>query len=312
MATTQGAQMNAFLVEPGSGASPTFDASSEIYAYLSESMAAKKANIDPNTIRGTREHFVAQTREGLINVNGSVEIVPCKDDLDLWLPRIMGAAESTDDFDYAETLPSFAMLIDKLNNVTSEFFQYTDCQVGKATFSGTAGEPLKLALDITAIKETLGVSWPGTPPTLATAAADYQPWMFHDLALTIGGNSVTCYDISIMIDNALEVKFGSGSNEAASITPVDRVVQLTCTIRWTNTQKTNIVQSAEQGRAGVATFTRGTTPADVLTATFGALQLDEKTTPTTGGKNEVTMSLTFTARQAADGTASLSFSNADG
>jgi len=314
-ATTQSSQLKPFLLDRISeGGARTWDDTSDgIFAYESESMKKTRSVVSKATSRGTRSHFVDSTREGINVVGGSITFYPTKDDLDIWLPLILGEEESTDTFALGETLPWFALLVDKLGGVANEYFEYTDCKVNKATFQCTANEPLKLTVDILAKTENLGQAYPTLSAlALADTAAAYQPWMFHDLALTLGGGSQKAYDCSIVIDNALEVKHASGDQDATSIQETDRIVTVAVTTPFTNTENTNFLQDDVEGTSGSAVFTRGTSPADALTFTFGALQMDALDTPGGGGRGEVTLPITFTARKPDAATAELVVTNADG
>src|SRR5688572_9315496 len=105
MACAQGS-LSALYVEPGAS-THTFDSSSERYEFLYETLQKRPRIVGGNGIRGTRAQSVERTRLGAYPVGGRIAMNVSPADLDLWLPRILGATESSDTFATAESLPSF-------------------------------------------------------------------------------------------------------------------------------------------------------------------------------------------------------------
>src|SRR5690242_859936 len=92
----QGSQSR-LCFEPGS--SPhTFDSSSEPYDPLYETLRKRGRIVGGNTIRGTRSQSYERTRYGAYPVGGRVAFNISPHDLDNWLPRMLGANESSDTF----------------------------------------------------------------------------------------------------------------------------------------------------------------------------------------------------------------------
>jgi len=281
---SQGAQAQ-LCVEPG--ASPhTFDGSSEPYPFVSEGLARADTLLDTNGIRGTRSHASERVRSGVYTVGGTILLHPSPADLDLWLPRILGAAESTDTFDLAETLPEFGVLIDRV----AKTFEYTDCKVNRATFrSSVDGNGLlQLELDIVGKTEVEDTSFPTL--TLGTADND-APYAHHDSVVTLAGGAVDARSIEIVIDNLLEASFNN-SRTATSITPQDRIVTVR-TVHPFNSDVTGLYGTAAAGIDGSVVYTNGNMS---TTFTFGQLQFPNES-PLVSGKNSIPYTLNMTARK---------------
>lgn len=282
MSSSQGAQ-TALYVEPGA-ASHTFDTSSERYAFLSESIRKLGTIVESEGIRGTRSRHEVMTREGTYEVGGEIVLEPSPLDLDLWLPRILGAAESTDTFALAETLPAFGVLVDREGGT----FEYTDCKVNKATFRAGANGLVQLALDIFGVTEVTGTSAPAV--SLGTAAGNY-PYIFHDGVLTLQSSARAMMDFELVIDNRLSRRF-TNSQTATDLTAQDRLITLRTTNPFTATEMSALYNQAVGGAAGTLVFTNGNCS---TTFTFGKLQVPAES-PSIRGKQEVPLTLNMTAR----------------
>jgi hypothetical protein len=277
-----GAQSRLYI-EPGAAAH-TFDSSSETYEFIRESLAKRGTIVDTNGIRGTRSHHEMKTRFGTYEVGGEIVMNPDPAMLDLWLPRILGANESTDTFALAETLQPFGVLIDRVGGT----FEYTDCYVNKATFRGQQGQMVELTLEIWGATEATGTSAPSVSIAIASNTA---PYIFSDLALTLQSASRTCLDFELVIDNMLERRFAN-SVTATSITPQDRMVTLRTTTPFTSTEMSALYGQSLLGAAGTLVLTNG---AMSTTFTFGKLQVPS-ISPSVGGKTEVSLRLEMVAR----------------
>lgn len=278
---SQGAQAR-LCMEPGA-APHTFDASSEPYEFVSESVQKKGKILDTDGIRGTRSHHVARTRPGTYEIGGSITLHPSPADLDLLLPRILGAAEVADTFDLAETLPLFGILIDRV----AETFEYTDCKVSKATFKGSSGGLVELVLEILGTMEVTGTTFPAL--TLDTSAAA-APYVFSDGVLTLAAAARKMMDFELVIDNGLNARF-TNSQSATSITPQDRTITLKTTNPFT-ADEADLYGQAVEGAAGTLVLTNGGMS---TTFTFAALQVPDMS-PVVGGKQEIPLTLEMTAR----------------
>ena len=278
---SQGAQAK-LCIEPGA-APHTFDASSEPYEIVSEGLQRRGSILDTEGIRGTRSHQSERTRPGTYEIGGSITLHPSPADLDLLLPRILGAAESVDVFALDETLPAFGVLIDRV----AETFQYTDCKVSKATFRGSAGGLVELAIDVVGTTEVTGTTYPSL--TLSTAA-NAAPYLLSDGVLNLQSSARKMMDFELVIDNSLNARF-TNSQTATSITPQDRVITLKTTNPFTS-DEVDLYGQSNAGAAGSLVFTNGGMS---TTFTFATLQVPDLS-PVVGGKQEIPLVLEMTAR----------------
>ncbi len=286
MADSQGSQ-SALYIEPGS-APHTFDTASERYEFLSENIQRIDTIIDTDGIRGTRSHQSERTRPGQYTIGGSFTFNPSPIDLDLWLPRILGAAESTDTFALAETLPSFGMLFDR---VTSEM-QSTDCQVNRAIFRGSGNDLVSLEIEIVGTTEVEDTS----PPVVAlTTAANDAPYHFIDSdnsgtsRLAIFAATPRMLSFEIEINNFLLARFGN-SQTATSITPQDRLVRMAVEIPYDSVNEAIYRGTDAAGSLSLVNAAMSTV------FTFAKLQVASES-PVVAGKSPINLSLEMIARK---------------
>lgn len=270
-------------VEPGS--SPyTFDANSEPYDFNGSTMQVEDSILFSNTIRGTRSQAVEQTRQGPSFVRGTISFPVDVAAMDLWLPRILGAAESADSFTLAETIPSFGLLADLVGN-THEF---KDCYINEATFSGRAWsgqgtpQPLQLTLGIIGTSEAVGTTFPAV--SLSTAA-NKAVLMFEEGVFTIAGNANVVLQFQLKIMNHLRVRF-SNSLTPTCIYPAGRTVQLLAVTPYTATEAVGAAKlygNTYTGSAATLAFTNGNTS---LSFALGRFQYP-RITPHAVGRGEI-------------------------
>lgn len=253
----------------------------EAIEFVSESVKKTGTILDTNGIRGTRSHASERTAEGTYTVAGQITLHPTPAVLDLWLPRILGANESTDTFALADTLPEFDLLIDRV----AKRFVYGGCKVNKATFSGSSGQLIQLVLDIIGKTETESdTAFPSiTDPT-------DPPYVFHQGALTLVGSARSFNSFETVVDNLLVTRF-SNSQSATAINPGDRIVSFKCETPYTSSE-TDLYNQALLGSAGSLVFTNGNRS---LTFTYGKLQFPANS-PVIAGKGEIPLTLDGIAR----------------
>lgn len=199
---------------------------SEAVEIVSESLRKDLTILDTAGIRGTRSHPKERTRDGTYTVAGTITCHATPTMLDNWLPRILGAAESSDTFALAETLTEFDILIDRV----AKRFQYVFCKVSRATFRSTAGGLLELSMDIVAKTETVSAT---TFPTI-TAPTD-PPYVHQDCVLTTQAAGHIITEVEIVIDNMIQPRF-SNSQTATDLSPRDRIVTVNFTTPYTSTE----------------------------------------------------------------------------
>ena len=274
----QGAQ-GKLCMEPGSS-SHTFDTSSEPYQFLNENIQMIQSFADGNGILGTRSHRKESVRIVRQECGGAISMQPNPQELNLLLPRILGAAESSDSFLLAETLPAFGVLVDR----NQQQFQYTDCKINRATFSGRSGELLDLTLDIWAKSEVVGTTY----PSLTFGTTDVTPYTMSEGLLTIIGSARGFHDFEVVIDNHLERRYVN-SLTATSLTPTDRTVTLRCTVPFDADDLVHKTTPGAQG--GTLVFQTGNIS---TTFTFANLTNSYRS-PVITGKTEINSVHEYTA-----------------
>ena len=288
MPCAQGSQA-AFYVEPGS--SPhTFDASSERYEFIYERLIKQPFIISTEGIRGTRQESKEQTREGAYIVGGPVIMNVNPLALDLWLPRILGGSESTDTFPFAESLPSFGVL---LNRVT-QTFEYKDCYVNSAMIYG-AGTPgstsqlLRMATDIWGMSQVTGTSAPAV--SISTTATSADPYRFSECVFTINSTAREVKNFRLTINNFLERRFVN-SQTATAICPRALAVTLDLVVPY-DSGNSNLYDAMATGLSGTLAITNSTVS---TTFTFGTLEAVTPS-PHVRGKTEIDMHIRAVARK---------------
>lgn len=295
MATAaQGALSNLYVVT-GSGGGLDFQApTAKAYEFISENLQASQALLDTMGIRGTRSQYYGRTRLGVRTVGGSIVMNPSPAELDDWLPRICGIAVNGQTYSLGDTFSAFGVYVDRVTNR----FEYQDCYVTRATWRAQAGGMVEMTLDIIGGDETVGVSAPGTAPTLTDTAA-YEPLVFHDACGAVNLPSISAseiFDMEIMIDNVMDARFVNCVT-TTSITATDRIVTLSVTVPYDSKHKDLYRLSTQpggdnRGDPGDITFTNGN-----VSTKFAFASLDgPDVSPVVNGKNEIVLRLDYRAR----------------
>ena len=278
-------------MEPGA-APHTFDASSEPYDPLYETLKKTGRIVGGNTIRGTRSQASERTRYGHYEVGGRVAFNISPIDLDLWLPRMLGAAESTDVFALADTLPSFGILVDRV----TQTFQYKDCVVDRWMIHGKAGpgdgdpDLLELVLDIIAKDEVTGTSYPSlTLPVTSNVA----PYVMSDCStLTLASAARLMKEFWLVGSNYVQRRWVH-SITATRLTPRDRTIGLRAIFPY-DSDHSSLYSQAIAGATATMTFTNSNISKS-LQLVFGTLQCADHS-PTVQGKQEINIQIEGTAR----------------
>lgn len=266
----------------------------EAYDIVSESLTSTREHLDASGIRATRQHSQERVAQGTDKVGGSIVFEPGTPMAILLLPRILGGAISSHVVPFAEALPAFDVLVDKV----AKRFVYTNCVVDKATFSAKPNEKLKLAIDVKAYSEA--VSATAFPAISAPLEA---PWVFSQGVITLNSAVRAITEFSVVVDNSLDVRF-TNSQTATDISPKDQHIHLTCMAPYTS-DNYDLYGLGTTASAGTLVFTNGS---NVLTFTFGALQYEDRT-PHANGRGEIFLPIKATARKTGS-TAALSFTTA--
>jgi hypothetical protein len=210
-------------------------------------LGAQETFTDPNGIRGSRQHAAARTRRTQRFTAGTLQTAPSASELDLFLPWILGAAEVSDVFDLAETLT--ARYIKTYRDGTKHL--YDGLKVNRAVFSASENGPLGLSMDLIGVDEATDATTTETD----TIDDDAGPYVLSDCALTVGGVSYNFRQISVEVNNALQVKYNN-SLTPSSILATDLMVQVSLSLPYGDASA--LYGSSVSGVAVVATFTNGT------------------------------------------------------
>ena len=276
-----------------------FDASSERFDFIYESIKKSGRIVGERGITGTRSNHVERTRIAPYKVGGQLAMDMCTLDLDKWLPRILGAAESSNSFTLAETLPTFYMLIDKVGGI----YRYDGCVVDKVLINAEAdpdGEGSLVTVLLTILAKTEedeagGITWPASEPSLAVTA-NRTPFIMHEGVFTVGGVAYQFKDFALLIDNNVKPRWVN-SISATELCPADRYVVLRTTHPFTSTERDAFIASTKQATAaaGVSSSLVFTNSTYVTTFTLAGLQWQGET-PTVPGKVEIDCPIEFVAR----------------
>ena len=292
MGCSQGA-LSKLLIDPTS----SFDASSERYDYLWEDVVKNGRIIGARSITGTRSGYTGITREGQYTVGGRISMYTSPADLDNWLPRVLGAAESSDDFALDESIPAFYMLIDRVGAV----FQYNGCYVDRAVWRGSSGpgdeepELVEQILTVIGQTETLGTSWPSPEPSLSVAA-NRNPYSMAVSTLTVNGVTYQFNSFVLMVDNHVRPRWVN-SLYATALCPADRTVILRVTVPFTSADDA-VYSGLYYGNSitGVDASLVFTNTNVSTTFTFTGLQWAQSS-PHVEGKKEINLEIDFIARR---------------
>jgi hypothetical protein len=280
------------IIEPG--ASPhTFDASSHALKFLSETMSERGRLVGGQEIGGgTLQIEAARIRNGIGYVFGEILMSLSPNDVDFLAANVWSFTESpADTFAQSDALNYFGLLID-LDYNTAEFkdCMITDWEIsGRAPQFGEQGEPdrILLKLGIRAKSMVLGTSWPGTPPTLGTAAAD-GAYVFQDSDgyFTFVGAVRPVQAFRFGIDRGLYTKYAN-SLVAHSQRPTIRHNKIALQFPW-NSDNVSLYNTAVAGAAGSFKFVNG---AFSTLFNLGRVHFTNQT-PVIRGKTEVALNVT--------------------
>jgi hypothetical protein len=281
------------LLVQGGDTPRTFDADSERYAFLTETLTKDQPFQGRRRLTGSLEEFDASFRPHSYMVAGAVILQMSPADLDNWLPRILGAAGSSGVYAPGEDFASFDILIDRENGV----FRYTDCVIAKATIRGQTEsgqqpqneELVELILYIFGKDETYATSWPGTEPAIALdgASAPYAQW---EGILLANAHDTPFRKFELTIDNNMQPLFYN------AITPTcfrsgGRNVTLDTENPFTTTTLADAKAMLAAGIAGSLDFTNG-----ALSTLFEFAKLrNNYKSPNVRGQGEITLPLRMVA-----------------
>jgi hypothetical protein len=302
----QGSQAKWF-VKDGTGDVDFQTATVERWEFVSETMAKTATILDGNGTRGTRSPSVERLRDGTYSIAGTITVNPSPNFLELWFHRIMGAG-SGGSFTLAETLDGagipFACLFDRGGSA----FEYTDLKVARATFSGTSGGLIDLALDLVGKTELLDdESLPIAGEPAIPVDPEDAPYVFHEAALSVGSTATSrpINNFTLTIDNVI-TPFFRNSQTATDLMESDRIITVSADVEMDATNLSELYGIGATGYAsGTLTFTNS---AMSTTFTMAKLVPTDVSPTVPGSTSEVTIPLTLRAYKTSS-TAELTVTN---
>jgi hypothetical protein len=256
------------------------------FEFISCDVRNRTTLVESPGIRGTRSHRSDSVNEGTITNGGTLVLEPRPDELDWWLPRILGATESTDVFAVAEKLPDFYMTVDKVARV----YTYDGCKVAVARFAASGpGQNLRLSLEIEGKTETAAAA--ASFPSISETLSVLQPYIMHQGVLTLGGTARPFRNIEVSIDNGLTRDNFRNSQTRQQFNETDRIVRLVCDNPFT-ADEVDLAEMALAGMTGTLVFTNG---ARSITFSFANLKLPQEGVPIPGRTQPLPLRLNLQA-----------------
>ena len=294
VACAQGARGR--LVTKASSGDPDWTSGTiERFAFYNEAVRKTNKIVHPPVITGDRSEHAERARRGPNFYGGPIMLPVSPADLRIWLPRIFGAAESgSNPYSYglATTLPTFALLIDKVTKT----YEFQDCYVDKAMIFGRQSGPnpgappnfLTLLVWIVAKGFDNGVTFPST--TL-TKTAPYAPYIFEDGVLTLKSAARETKAFKLLVDNHLRPRYVNNLNPT-TICPHHRTVALQTQHPFDDDTDDLELQDLSGAAAGTLVLTNGS---NVVTFNFAQLQAPIDI-PVIPGKVEIDLTLHHVSR----------------
>ena len=255
------------------------DVSSTGSEVLSCGLKSTETHVHSPGLRGTRSRLSYRVRATQEAVSGPMLLHPTASEIDFFLPYILGGATAAGVTDVADTLGEFVMSVDKVTKV----YTYTAIRVSRATFSGTAGQPIELSLDLEAESESEANA--GTFPAM-TFVTDNM-FIMGDCTLTLLSTARKFKSFQLVIDNMLDADRYNNSTTRSEIPAQDREVTLTVGTPFTS-DNSDLYDAAIAGAAGSLVINDGST---TYTVDFGNCKIP-KDGATVDGKSEIDLPIT--------------------
>lgn len=237
------------------------DVVDEAYEFTSETMTRSVEHIGGVGISGDRQVRQERIVEGTIDVSGSITMEPTPDEMDKWLPRILGGAKQVDNtISIANTLPEFILEISKVGRA----FKFANCKVNRATIRVATGSVVELTLDVLAKTFTTPASITSVP--LVQAA----PYVFHEGVLTLIALTREFNEAELTIENNLLGDIYRNSQTRSHIPEGPVAVTFNPTLPFT-ADEVDILNQTVAGAAATLVLTKG---AKSLTVALGNLKFN--------------------------------------
>jgi hypothetical protein len=209
-------------------------------------LGANETFTDPNGVRGSRQHAAARVRRTQRSTSGTIVTAPSATELDKFLPWILGADESADAFALAETVP--ARYVKTYRDGTKHL--YDGLKVNRAVFSCAEGGVLGLSMDVLGVDEVTDGDATESDPI----DDDAGPYVLADCVLSGASTQYAFRQISVEVNNALQVKYNNSVTPSA-IHATDLMVQVSLSLPYGDASA--LYGSSVSGVTVVATFTNG-------------------------------------------------------
>jgi hypothetical protein len=165
------------------------------------------------------------------------------------LPKILGGVPAGTSYPLAEQLPAYYTAL--LRGET--MFIYSGCRANSATITATKGATVQLTLNSIAVDRTKAPGAAFPPLTLDNVT---QPLILEDLVVTINGNTIDCFEMTLSINNFV-IPRQVNSQTATAVYRTDRVISWDVLVPWGDDE--TLIDLAVGGVAILATFTYGGT-----------------------------------------------------
>jgi hypothetical protein len=258
-----------------------FDASSVGIEALSCTLKQTETRRHSDGHRGTLDRHYSRKRVVSQASSGQFVCNPTETELDWLLYYILGGAPAGGVTSVANSIPEFQMLVDK---VTSRYI-YGGCVIDRAVFSGSAGNPIQLALDIEAKTES-APSATAFPSAVPFSSENY--YVLSDLVLTIISTARKFSQFELTINNNLDKTRFHNSLTRAYIPAQSRTVQLSVNFPFTS-DNSDLYAATVAGGAGTLVMADGS---DTYTIAFANLMCNP-VGPEITGKTEIRLPLVY-------------------
>lgn len=281
-------------IEDSGGTSPeTFNASSERYDFLYETMTKKQRRVGNRTIKGDLADWDERSVEGASLCSGVVAFNASPLWFSKWIPRIIGATTNGNNgdgdpiYEPDTALPRFDMLIYR----EAKTFHFYDCYVNRCVLRGQSApgeeepEAITAVVQLIAKQRVTTTSWPATEPSI-DVTMNSLPDVMGLADLNIGGTDYPFDSFVLSIDHSLIVKWRN-SLTISCIRPGMRKVRLQVNSPFLTASFDALHEVLTSRPAGLLKFNRPG-PLDDSYSEFNFGKLDNVgDDPTVRGKTEV-------------------------
>lgn len=260
-----------------------FDVNSFWTEFDSEGIAFDQPTLMREGIRGTRMMDMSGNVRSGLRVGGPITMSVTRLVLDNFLPFALGANESSNVFNVAESIPDFYMLLDKKHDI----YLLSEGKIGGMTLAGEQNQPVKATFDTEFESYTAGQSWPGTLVQPDTS----KPYFFADAGqVTIDSTAREIFGFEVRVDNVLSAdQWGTNLTRDELIIPTNRVVTANLTVSG-DSANAGLLDHTISGEAVSLVLTSANEASSVITIAFGRLHV-QRVVPVIGGKGPVRMQL---------------------